>query len=92
MQIFDDDDYMVSSPKDNFFSIIETANKNIVQMELEKVIEKLAIAEKLLEENDLESQFEREIKTYAVENPEDFENRKNSIFIETVGNIVTQCE
>jgi len=92
MNIFDDDDYMSTTPKDNFMSIIKTANQNIVANELEKVFARLALAEKLLEENGLEEQYERDLKHFEVTEPDEYQNRVNSIFIETVGNIVTQCE
>ncbi|WP_457605515.1 DUF2018 family protein [Nitratifractor sp.] len=92
MQLFDDDDYMMTTPKENFFQIMRTANQNIVEMELEKVFERLAVAEKILEEKGLEEEYERLVKTMIATDPEELENRKNSLFIETVGNIVTQCE
>ncbi|MBN2824156.1 MAG: DUF2018 family protein [Campylobacterales bacterium] len=91
MNLFDDDDFMVTSPKENYFTIAKTANINIVEMELEKMLERLAVAEKMLEDKGLEEEFER---TYSIMRAEitDLENRVNSIFIELVGNIVTQCE
>lgn len=92
MNIFDDDDFMSVSPKENFMSIIKTANQNIVANELEKVFARLALAEKLLEANGLEEQYEKELKHFVATDPQEYENRVNSIFIETVGNIVTQCE
>jgi len=92
MNIFDDDDYMVSNPKDNFMSIIKTANQNIVSNEIEKVFARLALAEKILEENNLEQQYEQQLNSFAVTDPKEYDARVNSLFIETVGNIVTQCE
>ena len=92
MNIFDDDDFMVTSPKDNFMSIIKTANQNIVSNEIEKVFARLALAEKILEENNLEEQYEKQLNSFAVTDPKEYDARVNSLFIETVGNIVTQCE
>jgi len=91
MNIFDDeDDFMVSSPKENYFSIAQTANQNIVQMEIEKVFRRLAVAEKMLDERGLDDEYESQIKALIVD--EDVNQRVDSIFIELVGNIVTQCE
>jgi hypothetical protein len=92
MQLFDDDDYMMTTPKENFFQILRTANQNIVENELEKLIERLAVAEKILEEKELEDEYEQRVRTEIVTDPSDLENRKNSLFIETVGTIVSQCE
>ena len=92
MQLFDDDDYMMTTPKENFFQIMRTANQNIVENELEKLIERLAVAEKILEERELDEEYEQRVRSEIATDPEDLENRKNSLFIETVGKIVTQCE
>jgi len=92
MQLFDDDDYMMTTPRENFFQILRTANQNIVENELEKLIERLAVAEKILEERELDEEYERRVRSEIATDPQDLENRKNSLFIETVGKIVTQCE
>ena len=93
MDIFnDEDDFMHTTPSKNFISIIKSANENIVEQELEKMFARLAFAEKLIEENGLEEKYEKELPAYPHLDPEDYKNRVNSLFIETVGNIVTQCE
>ncbi len=90
MNIFDDDDFMMTTPKANYFSIAKTANQNIVEMELEKMMQRLAIAEKMLEERDLEDEHDKLLKSMVID--QELEDRTNSLFIELVGNIVTQCE
>lgn len=90
MNIFDDDDAFVGTPRSNYFSIAETANKNIVEMEIEKMFRRLAVAEKMLEDRGLEDEHEMMIKQTIIDS--EIDNRVNSIFIELVGNIVTQCE
>ena len=92
MQLFDDDDYMMTTPKENFFQILYTANRNIVEKEIERLIERLAVAEKMLEDQGLDEEYEHNVRSMVATEPEELENRKNSLFIETVGNIVTQCE
>jgi len=90
MNIFDDDDYMSTTPKENYFSVAKTANQNIVEMELEKLFRRLAVAEKMLEERGLDEEHERLIGASVVDS--DIDMRVDSLFIELVGNIVTQCE
>ena len=90
MNLFDDDDAFVGTPKSNYFSIAKTANENIVEMELDKMFRRFAIAEKMLEERGLEEEQERLMRSMVID-PE-LENRTNSLYIELVGNIVTQCE
>jgi len=90
MNIFDDDDFMSSSPRESYFSIAKTANQNIVEMEIEKMFRRLAVAEKMLEERGLDETLESEIKMLVID--EGVDRRVDSIFIELMGNIVTQCE
>ncbi len=90
MQLFDDDDFMSTTPKDNYFSIAKTANQNIVEMELEKLFRRFAVAEKMLEEQGLDEAHEQRISASVVDS--EIDDRVNSLFIELVGNIVTQCE
>jgi len=59
-------------------------------MEIEKMFQRLAIAEKMLEERGLEEELEHLLKSMVIS--KELEDRTNSIFIELVGNIVTQCE
>ena len=92
MNLFDDDDYMVTTPKENFFQITRTANENIVELEIDKLIERLAVAEKILEDKDLEEEFEKLLYTLPATDAQDLDDRKNSLYIETVGAIVSKCE
>lgn len=92
MNIFDDDDFMTTTPAKNFMSIIKTANQNIVENEIEKMFARLALAEKMIEENGLEEAYEKQLPSFAVAEPKEYQERVNSLFLETVGNIVTQCE
>jgi len=90
MNIFDDDDAFVGTPKSNYFNVARTANQNIVEMELEKMLRRFAVAEKILEEKGLDEEYERLIKATLIDT--EIDDRVNSLFIELVGNIVTQCE
>lgn len=93
MNIFnEDDDFLVSTPRDNYFSISKHANQNIVEMEFEKILERLAVSEKMLEDKGLEEEFEVMLKTMRAIEQDDLRDRVNSLFLELAGNIVTQCE
>ena len=54
------------------------------------MLRRLAVAERVLEENGLEDNYEKQILATVVDS--DIDDRLNSLFIELVGNIVTQCE
>ena len=93
MNIFnEDDDFLASTPKRNFFDISRNANQNIVEHELEKIFERLIVAEKFLEEQGLESELEAKIHQMKLDDLKEFDERLGSLYLELVGNIVTQCE
>lgn len=83
-------DFWGRSPQSSYFEIAKTANQNIVEKELEAVFRRLAVAEKMLEDRGLEEELEREISASVVD--EDIDGRTASVFIDLVGQIVTQCE
>lgn len=93
MNIFnEDDDFLVSTPRDNYFSISKHANQNIVEMEFEKMLERLAVSEKILEDMGLEEDLEKMLRAMRATQEDDLKDRVNSLFLELAGNIVTQCE
>jgi len=84
------DDFWGRSPQSSYFEIAKTANQNIVEQELEKVFRRLAVAERMLEERGLSEELEQEISRTIID--EDIDGRTSSVFIDLVGQIVTQCE
>ena len=92
MNIFnEDDDFLVSTPRDNYFSISKNANQNIVEMEFEKMLERLAVSEKILEDMGLEEDLEKMLRAMRATQENDLKDRVNRLFLELAGNIVTQC-
>ena len=83
-------DFWGRSPQSSYFEIAKTANQNIVEKELEIMFRRLAVAERMLEERDLADELEREISRTVID--EDIDGRTASVFIDLVGQIVTQCE
>lgn len=46
----------------------------------------------MLEDRDLEKEFELTLRAMRAVSEDDLRNRVNSLFLELTGNIVTQCE
>ena len=85
------DDFWGRTPQSAYFEIAKTANQNIVEKELENVFRRLAVAERMLEENGIdEDAITQEISRTVID--EDIDGRTGSVFIDLVGRIVTQCE
>jgi len=85
-----EEDFFGRTPQSSYFEIAKTANQNIVELELEKVFRKLAVAEKMLEDKGLDDEYEREKKALIID--KEIDERTASVFIDLVGSIVTQCE
>ena len=92
MNLFDDDDYMMTTPKENFFNIARMANDSIVNLEVDKLFDRMAAMEILLEEKGLEEEFEQMLASLPFSEAQRFEDTKNSLYIEAVGAIVSQQE
>ena len=93
---FDDDEGSFNggtfggNPKDQYFAISRTANKNIVEKEVDTLLRRFAVAEKIIEEAGLTEKWEQMITAMVIDS--ELDERTGSLYIELMGNIVTQCE
>ncbi|WP_187646784.1 DUF2018 family protein [Nitrosophilus labii] len=90
----DVDDFMMGTPKSKFIDIVFHANKNIVENELERLMEWMAALELILEKECNIDDVEKKVKYFIAneENKKELENKTNSLYIESMGNILTQSE
>jgi len=67
--LFEDEEDIFSggSPKKKFFDIVYNANRNLVELELDRLVEHLCLMEIILEEQMGEEVMEREIQRRTVE-------------------------
>jgi len=89
---FEDDDILGGSPKSRFFDVIFNANSNVVEQELENMVEWMAALELIIEKKcglDVEEEVKKVL--FSQDNDE-LENKKNSLFIEYMGKILSQSE
>ncbi len=89
--ILDDDDIFAGNPQDNFFDIVYNANRNLVEFEIEKLVEKLLICEELLKKNGVED-IEKDVLEYKYNNLDKLDDLKKDEFMHLTGNIVSQNE
>ena len=85
-----DDDFFGRTPQSSYFEIAKTANQNIVEQELEKVFRRLAVAEKMLEDRELDEEHEQQLRALVID--KEIDDRTATVFIDLVASIVTQCE
>jgi len=90
-ELFNDDDgAFMGTPKSKFFDIIFHANRNLVEEELEKLIERMCALEIIAEEST--ENLEQKLQETLFSKSEEIENRKIDTFINSMGNILTQNE
>lgn len=89
----DEDDVFLGSPKSKFFDVIFNANNDVARYELEKMIDRMATMELMLEEkmSSLE-EIEDTIKDYRYSRAEDIEAHAKNTYIFYMGAILSQSE
>lgn len=86
-----DDDFLMGTPRSKFFDIVFHANRNLVQNELESLVERLAALELIAEER-VGGDLEKLLRGFVYERQTEVEKRKNNIFIESMGKILSENE
>ncbi len=86
----DEDDIFMGSPRSKFLDIVFNANRGLVESELERLIERLAILE-LMHQEDPEL-LDKKLLEYRFKNQDDVDTKMKSLFIESMGNVLTQNE
>jgi hypothetical protein len=93
-----DDEIFAGDPREKFYDIVFTANRNIVSNEIDKIIDRANALEALLEEHLGEEHLgeghdiEKMIKSHQYSNLQNIENQKINSYIVHTADIVTCCE
>ena len=87
----DEGDIFGGTPKSKFMDVLFNANNDIVRAELEKFFEKAAVMEAMLEEQ-YGDNLDREIAKHQIEHQDEVDARLKSLYIEVMGDILSQSE
>ena len=87
----DEDDIFGGSPRSKFMDVVFNANNDVVKMELENFIEKVATMELMLEEK-IGDDLESEIARYKALHLDEVGTKTKSIYIELMGDILSKSE
>jgi hypothetical protein len=89
----DEDDIFMGSPKSKFFDVSREASKDIVEDEIDKIVEKLAVLEMIISEGKGESfDINEYIKEYTLENYEKVKAMKKGLYVEFTGEIICRLD
>lgn len=89
----DEDDIFTGTPKSKYFDVTRQVNKELVEDEFDKLLEKVAVMELLLTEVKGENFDVNEIlNKYILENSEKVENIKKGLYLELTGDIICRLD
>jgi hypothetical protein len=89
----DEDDIFMGSPKSKFFDVSREASKDIVEEEIDKIVEKLAVLEMIISEGKDENfDINDFIKEYTLENYEKVKAMKKGLYVEFTGEIICRLD
>ena len=89
----DDDDIFFGSPKSKFFDILEQTHRDLVEDEIDKVIEKLAILELILsQDKDEDFDINSYINEFKLDNLSEVNSAKKGLYMEVSGDIISRLD
>ena len=89
----DEDDIFMGSPKSKFFDVSRQASKDIVEEEIDKIVEKLAVLEMIISEGkDEHFDINQYIRDYTFANMDDVNGMKKGLYVEFTGEIISRLD
>ncbi len=88
----DEDDVFTGSPRSKFLDVMFHANRDVAEHELCKMVESLAAMEMILSEHYSDDELEKKIRSYGFERADELDMKSKSLYIELMGNVVSQSE
>ena len=89
----DDDDIFMGSPKSKFFDVSRQASKDIVEEEIDKIVEKLAVLEMIISGGkDEDFDINQYIRDYTFANMDDVNGMKKGLYVEFTGEIISRLD
>ena len=89
----DEDDIFMGSPKSKFFDVSREASKDIVEEEIDKIIEKLAVLEMIIsKDKDEDFDINQYIKDYTLDNMAEVNAMKKGLYVEFTGDIISRLD
>ena len=89
----DDDDIFFGSPKSKFFDILEQTHRDLVEDEIDKVFEKLAILELIVsKDKDEDFDINSYINEFKLDNLSEINSAKKGLYMEVSGDIISRLD
>ena len=89
----DEDDIFFGSPKSKFFDILEQTHRDLIEDEIDKIFEKLAILE-LIVSKDKDEDFDVNsyLEDFKEKNQVEVNSMKKGLYMEVSGEIISRLD
>ena len=88
----DEENIFGGTPSSKYHDIASQSNEEIVKDEFDKIVEKFAAMEQLLEQACPDQDIDMMIKNHCFENADSIDTHKKGLYVEFTGNIVTRLD
>lgn len=89
----DEDDIFFGSPKSKFFDILEQTHRDLIEDEIDKVFEKLAILELIVsKDKDEDFDINSYINEFKLDNLSEVNSAKKGLYMEVSGDIISRLD
>ena len=89
----DEDDIFMGSPKSKFFDVSREASQDIVEEEWDKVIEKLAVLEMMVQkEKGMDFDINKMVEEFKWDNEKEVNAMKKGLYVEFTGEIICRLD
>jgi hypothetical protein len=84
----DEDNIFGGTPKSKYWDFRKQVSPDLDEDEFDKIVEKIAIMENMLSEHYDINSLDKMIKSYAIQNMEEVEEMKKSVYMELAGSLL----
>jgi hypothetical protein len=84
----DEDDIFAGTPESRYWDIAGQLSQDLLKDEFDGIVERLAVMESIISKTHDYESIDNMIKQYAVENYQEIEELKKSVYMELAGQLV----
>jgi len=84
----DEDDIFAGTPKSRYWDIAGQLSDDLIEDEFDSIVERLAVMESIISKTHEYEALDDMVKRYAMENYEEIEALKKSVYMELAGQLI----
>ncbi len=88
----DEDNIFIGTPKSKYWDFYNKLSPDLAEAEFDKIVEKIAALEMMLQETIHEEELNQRVKQYAIQNYDRMDEYKKSLYIELAAELLFQFD